>query len=79
MGIIVYVSNKPFVSDFNALQLEPARTLQMSLSNPTTGGLDIAANDMAAAITEFCTTATANFCVNPDYSGVNTADDTVPI
>ena len=22
MGIIVYVSNKPFVSDFNALQLE---------------------------------------------------------
>jgi hypothetical protein len=34
-GIIVYVSNKPFVSDFNALQLEPARIRQMSLSNPT--------------------------------------------
>ena len=39
MGIIVYVSNKPFVSDFNALQLEPARIHQMSLSNPTAGGL----------------------------------------
>ena len=39
MGIIVYVSNKPFVSDSNALQLEPARILQMSLSNPTTGSL----------------------------------------
>ena len=39
MGIIVYVRNKPFVSDFNALQLELARIPQMSFSNPTTGGL----------------------------------------
>jgi len=38
-GIIVYVSNKPFMSDFNALQLEPARIRQMSLSNPTADGL----------------------------------------
>ena len=78
MGIIVYVSNKPFVSDFNALQLEPARILQDEPLQPNYRR-SIAANDMAAAITEFCTTATANFCVNPDYSGVNTADDTVPI
>jgi hypothetical protein len=39
MGNIVYVYNKPFVSDFNALQLEPARIRQMSLSNPTADGL----------------------------------------
>ena len=38
-GIIVYVSNQPFMSDFNALQLEPARIRQMSLSNPTADGL----------------------------------------
>ena len=38
-GNIVYVSNKPFMSDFNALQLEPARIRQMSLSNPTADGL----------------------------------------
>jgi len=38
-GIIVYVSNKPFMSDFNALQLEPARIRQMSLFNPTADGL----------------------------------------
>ncbi len=38
-GIIVYVSNKPLVSDFDALQLEPARLRQMSLSNPTVDGL----------------------------------------
>jgi len=38
-GIIVYISNKPCMSDFNTLQLERARTLQMSLSNPTADGL----------------------------------------
>ena len=39
MGNIVYVYNKPFVSDFNALQLEHARILQMNHSNPTADGM----------------------------------------
>ena len=39
MGIIVYVSNKPFVSDFNALQLDRARILQMSFFNSIAGDM----------------------------------------
>ncbi len=39
MGNIVYVDNKPFVSDFNALQLEHARILQMNHSSPTADGM----------------------------------------
>ena len=39
MGINVYISNKSIVSDFNALQLDRDRILQMSLSNPTADGM----------------------------------------
>ena len=35
MGNIVYVSNQTIVSDYNALQLELARIIKMSLSNPS--------------------------------------------
>jgi hypothetical protein len=39
MGIIVYVSNKPFVSDFNALQRDNGRILKMSFFNSIAGDM----------------------------------------
>ena len=39
MGIIVYVGNESFVSDFNALQLDTARILQMSFFNSIAGDM----------------------------------------
>ena len=32
---------------------------------------------MASAITELCTTSATRFCVNPDYNGINSGEDSV--
>ena len=79
MGIIVYVSNKPFVSDFNALQLQGQRPYTPDELPQLDCWRYVIANDVAAAVTNNFATATTDFGVNPGLPGVNTDDDTDPL
>jgi hypothetical protein len=77
-GIIVYVNNKPFMSDF---QCAAAGTRPYTADEPLQPDCrrSVDADNMAAAITARYTTSTSRLCVNPDCNGINSGEDAVPI